>query len=64
MKIKLVKAHGSYRKGEVIELDARLAAELVADGRATPVPPSPLIETASLEFDAETADATPRRRVP
>lgn len=61
MKIQLTKPQGAYRKGEVVELDAKRAAEMIADGRAIPVASTPLIETGSLQFDTETADATPRR---
>ena len=64
MKIRMRRPHGAYRPGEVIELPDQQALSLIAweyasevrDGQQT------LIETASVEPVAESADLTPRRR--
>jgi len=64
MKIRLTRAHGSYKAGEVIDLPERQAQSLIAWEYATEVRDSQqnLIETASVEPVAESADLTPRRR--
>jgi len=64
MKIRMAKAHGAYRPGQVIEVDAILAQSLIAWEYATEVrdDQKSLIETASVEPVAESADVTPRKR--
>jgi hypothetical protein len=64
MKIRLTRAHGAYKVGEVIDLPERQAQSLIAWEYATEVRDSQqaLIETASVEPVAESADLTPRRR--
>ena len=64
MKIRMARQHGVYKPGEVIDLPARQASSLIAWEYATEVRDSQqtLIETASVEPVAESADVTPRRR--
>lgn len=64
MKIRIAKAHGSYKPGEVVDLPEQQAQSLIAWAYATEVRDSQqqLIETASVEPVAERADVTPRRR--
>jgi hypothetical protein len=64
MKIRMLRPYGAYKPGEVLDLPQRQAEGLVAWEYATEVRDSQqtLIETASVEPVAETADVTPRRR--
>jgi hypothetical protein len=64
MKIRLTKAHGAYKPGQVLDLPERQAQSLIAWEYATEVrnDQQTLIETASVEPVAESADLTPRRR--
>jgi hypothetical protein len=64
MKIRMKRAHGAYKAGEVIDLPERQALSLIAWEYATEVrnAQQDLIETASVEPVAESADMTPRRR--
>lgn len=64
MKIRMARAHGAYKPGEVIDLPERQAQSLIAWEYATEVrnDQQTLIETASVEPVAESADFTPRRR--
>jgi len=64
MKIRMKRPHGAYRPGEVIELPDQQALSLIAWEYASEVRDSQqtLIETASVEPVAESADLTPRRR--
>lgn len=64
MKIRMKRAHGAYRAGEVIDLPERQALSLIAWEYASEVRDAQqsLIETASVEPIAESADMTPRRR--
>lgn len=64
MKIKMKRAHGAYKAGEVVDLPERQARGLIAWEYAVEVRESQasLIETAAVEHVAETADRTPRRR--
>ena len=64
MKLKMKRAYGGYRVGEVIEVDAGLAARLLAWDYASEVrdAQAKLIETASVETVAERAEVTPRKR--
>ena len=47
-KLRMLRSFRSYRPGQVVEIPGGLAMEL--------------IETAAVEHDVETADATPKRR--
>jgi hypothetical protein len=60
----MLRPYGAYKPGEVLDLSERQAEGLVAWEYATEVRDSQqtLIETASVEPVAETADVTPRRR--
>lgn len=60
-KLKFVRSWRAYKSGQVVEISGGLAAELVAGGYAVEDRQQTLIETAAVEPDAETADATPRR---
>ena len=60
-KLKFTRAWRAYRKGQVVEVAGGLATQLLAQGVAVEDRQADLIETAALEPDAETADATPRR---
>lgn len=64
MKIRMARQHGAYRPGEVVDVPERQARSLIAWEYATEVRDSQqtLIETASVEPVAESADVTPRRR--
>lgn len=63
-KLKMKRAYAGYRAGEVIEVDAGLAARLLAWDYAAEVRDNQptLIETASVEPVAERAEVTPRKR--
>jgi hypothetical protein len=61
-KITFTRAWRAYRKGQSVEMTGGLATQLVAQGVAIEDRQQDLIETAAIEHDAETADATPRRR--
>jgi hypothetical protein len=64
MKIRMARAHGAYKPGEVIDVPELLAQSLIAWEYATEVrhDPQTMIETASVEPVAESADVTPRKR--
>ena len=64
MKIRMLKAYGAYKAGEVLDLPQRQAEGLVAWEYAAAArdDQQTLIETASVEPVTETADVTPRRR--
>ena len=62
MKIKMVKAVRSYRKGDVIEIEDAAGRLLIADGYAVEERQRNLIETATVEGRSETADLNPRRK--
>ena len=61
-KIKFTRAWRGYRKGQVAELPGGITTQLLAQRVAVEDNQQSLIETAALEHDAETADATPKRR--
>jgi hypothetical protein len=60
----MLRAYGAYKAGEVLDLPQRQAEGLVAWEYAAAArdDQQTLIETASVEPVAETADVTPRRR--
>lgn len=64
MKIRMTRQHGAYKPGEVVDVPERQARSLIAWEYATEVRDSQqtLIETASVEPVAESADMTTRRR--
>lgn len=64
MKIRMAKAHGSYKPGQVVDLPEREARALIAWEYATEIRDTQqqLIETASVEPVSESADVTPRRK--
>ena len=62
MKLKFVRSWRAYRAGQVVEVPGGLAAELIARRVAVEDRQGQLIETAAVEHQAETADATPRKR--
>ena len=64
MKIRMKRAHGAYKPGEVLDLPERQAQSLIAweDAVEERNAQQDLIETASVEPVAESADLTPRRR--
>lgn len=63
MKIRMAKSHGSYKPGEIVDLPERQARSLIAWEYATEIRESQqtLIETASVDYDSERAEMTPRR---
>jgi hypothetical protein len=60
--LRFLRAWRSYRTGQVVELAGGLATQLLAQGVAVEDRQRQLIETAAVEHQAETADATPRKR--
>ena len=60
-KIMFTRAWRGYRKGQVAELPGGITTQLLAQRVAVEDHQPSLIETAALEHDAETADATPKR---
>jgi hypothetical protein len=61
-KLRMLRSFRSYRPGQVVEIPGGLAAELIAKRFAVEDRQQELIETAAVEQDVETADATPKRR--
>lgn len=61
-KIKLVRPFRSYVKGAVIDVPGGQALEMIRAGFAIEETQQQLLETASLEPEARTADATPKKR--
>lgn len=61
-KLRFVRSWRAYRIGQVVDVPGGLAAELVARKVAVEDRQAELIETAAVEPDIETADATPKRR--
>lgn len=61
-KLRFQRPWRSYRKGQVVEVPGGIAAQLLAQRIAVEDTQAELIETASLELTADTADATPKRR--
>lgn len=62
MKLKFLRAWRAYRTGQVAEIPGGMAADLVAKRIAVEDRQAELIETAAVESEVETADATPKRR--
>ena len=61
-KLRFVRSWRGYRTGQVVEIPGGLATQLLAQRLAVEDNQTTLIETAAIEHQAETADATPRRR--
>lgn len=61
-KLRMLRSFRNYRPGQVVEIPGGLAAELIAKRFAVQDRQQELIETAAVERDVETADATPKRR--
>jgi hypothetical protein len=61
-KLRMLRSFRSYRPGQVVEIPGGLAMELIAKRFAVEDRQQELIETAAVEHDVETADATPKRR--
>ena len=61
MKIEMTRNYSTYTVGTVVDCEDETAQRLIRDGIARRVAQMDLIETASVEHDAERADATPRR---
>ena len=62
MKLKFTRPWRAYRCGQVVEIPAGMAAELLAKRIAVEDRQGQLIETAAVQPEARTADATPRKR--
>ena len=60
--LKFTRAWRGYRTGQVAEVPGGIAQQLLAMRVAVEDTQQTLIETASVDHDAETADATPRKR--
>lgn len=61
-KLKFIRSWRGYRTGQVVEIPGGLATQLLAQRLAVEDTQTTLIETAAVEHQAETADATPRKR--
>lgn len=61
-KIRFTRSWRNYRSGEAAEISGGLAEQLIAKRVAVADTQGQLIETAAAEHQAETADATPRKR--
>ena len=62
IRVRMNRAYGAYKAGELVEVDESFAARLCAWGYAKRETQQSLIETAAVEPVAERADVTPRRR--
>jgi hypothetical protein len=63
MKIRLTKNYSTYRIGAVVDCEDETAHRLIRDGLAEREQQMDLlVETASVEHDAERADLTPKKR--
>ena len=61
MKIRLLKNYSTYRIGAIVDCEDETAHRLIRDGLAERERQMDLLESASVQHDAERADATPRR---
>lgn len=62
VKIRLVKPFRAYVKGVVLDVPHGQAQEMIYQGYAVRETQRDLLETAAIEPEARTADATPKRR--
>ena len=61
-KLKFIRPWRGYAKGQTADVPGGLAQQLLAQGVAVEDNQPTLIETAAVEHEVETADATPKRR--
>ena len=61
-KIRLVRPFRAYRVGAVLDVTGGQATELIRQGYAVAETQQQLLETAAVEPEARTADATPKKR--
>jgi hypothetical protein len=61
VKIKLVRRYSIHQAGRTVDCEDVIAQRLIAEGVAVSAEPQPVVETASIEPEAERADLTPRR---
>jgi hypothetical protein len=61
VRIKLIQNYSTYTVGRVVECEDETAVRLIRDGIAERDPQTSLIEAATVEPEAERADARPRR---
>jgi hypothetical protein len=62
MKIRLIRPFRSYVRGTVLEVPGGQADEMIRTGIAVEEKQQDLLETAAVEAEVRTADATPKRR--
>lgn len=63
MRIRMLMSYQHYRRGQVVpDMPDGMANHWISCGRAVEDKQQQLIETATVEHRAETADATPRKR--
>lgn len=61
-KMKFLRAYRNYRAGQVVDVPGGMVPELASRRIAVVDSQGALIETAAIDSQAETADATPKRR--
>lgn len=62
MKIRVIQSFNCYEKGQVFEdWPGGMCDILIGRGLIEEVKDTPAVETAAVEHDTETADATPRK---
>ena len=61
-KLKFIRSWRAYRKNQTVDVPGGLATQLIAQRVAVEDRQGDLLETAAIEHQAETADATPRKR--
>jgi hypothetical protein len=62
MKIRLIRPFRSYVRGTVLEVPGGQADEMIRTGVAVEEKQQDLLETAAVEAEVRTADATPKRK--
>ena len=62
MRLKFLRSWRAYRVGQVVEIPAGLAAELVSKRVAVEDRQAELLETATVDVETRKADVTPRRK--
>jgi hypothetical protein len=62
MKIRLIRPFRSYVRGAVLDVPGGQAAEMIRVGIAVEEKQQDLLETAAVEAEVRTADATPKRK--
>lgn len=61
-KLKFIRSWRAYRKNQTVDVPGGLATQLIAQRVAVEDRQGDLLETAAVEHQAETADATPKKR--